>query len=317
MKITLLTILLGLALCPPAWAKNQRLVLHWQPQAQFAGYLMAEEKGFYAARGVDLTIIPGGPDVSPTQMLEDGRADFATLFLSTAITRRGEGMDLAHIGQIVHQSALMLLARRDSDIRRLEDLNGRRVGMWGPDFQIQPRALFQRLGIEVQVVEQAPSMDLFMRGGLDAVSAMWYNEYHTLMSYGLEEKDMKAFFFRDLELNFPEDGLYCLRQTFKNDPATARAVAQATLDGWAYVFAHPEEALELVIRRMKEHKIRANRAHQRWMLARMRDIIETGNPALRLTLAREDYERTARVLRDQGFIGDIPDYGDFVMETAP
>ena len=94
-------------------------------------------------------------------------------------------------------------------------------------------------------------------------------------------------------------------------------MAQATLDGWAYVFAHPEEALELVIRRMKEHKIRANRAHQRWMLARMRDIIETGNPALRLTLAREDYERTARVLRDQGFIGDIPDYGDFVMETAP
>ena len=81
--------------------------------------------------------------------------------------------------------------------------------------------------------------------------------------------------------------------------------------------ASAEEALELVIRRMKEHKIRANRAHQRWMLARMRDIIETGNPALRLTLAREDYERTARVLRDQGFIGDIPDYGDFVMETAP
>lgn len=36
-------------------------------------------------------------------------------------------------------------------------------------------------------------MDLFMRGGLDAVSAMWYNEYHTLMSYGLDEKDMVVF----------------------------------------------------------------------------------------------------------------------------
>lgn len=317
MKTAILSLLLALALCPAAWAKKHRLVLHWLPQAQFAGYLMAEEKGFYAARGVHLDIIPGGPDVSPTRLLEDGRADFATMFLSTAITRRGQGLDLAHIGQIVHQSALMLVARTDSDVRSLDDLDGRRVGMWGPDFQIQPRALFQRLGIEVQVVEQAPSMDLFMRGGLDAVSAMWYNEYHTLMSYGLEEGDMRAFFFRDLELNFPEDGLYCLAQTFDHDPATARAVAQATLDGWAYVFAHPEEALELVVKRMKEHRVRANRAHQRWMLARMRDIIEAGNPALRLTLAREDYQRTARVLREQGFIEDIPDYDRFVMETAP
>lgn len=317
MKIALLTILLSLALCPPAWAKNQRLVLHWLPQAQFAGYLMAEEKGFYAARGVNLTIIPGGPDVGSARMLEEGRADFATMFLSTAVARRGEGMDVVHIGQIVHQSALMLVARTDSDIRRLEDLDGRRVGMWGPDFQIQPRALFQRLGIEVQVVEQAPSMDLFMRGGLDAVSAMWYNEYHTLMSYGLEEGDMRTFFFRDLELNFPEDGLYCLRDTFDRDPAAAQAVALATLDGWAYVFAHPEEALEMIIRRMKGHKIKANRAHQRWMLSRMRDIIEAGNPALRLALTREDYEHAARILREQGFIQTTPGYEDFVMESSP
>ncbi len=315
MKTSLLTVLFIALLGGTAYAENLRTLLHWLPQAQFAGYLMAEEKGFYAARGVDLTILPGGPDVSVSQYLTEGRAEFATMFLSTAVERRGAGMDLVHIGQIVHQSALMLVARKDSDIRSISDLNGRRVGMWGPDFQIQPRALFKRLGINVEVIEQAPSMDLFMRGGLDAVSAMWYNEYHTLMSYGLDEKDMRAFFFRDLELNFPEDGIYCLRSTLDRNPEAARAVAQATLEGWIYVFAHPEEALDLVIRRMKEHKVKANRAHQRWILARMQDIILAGaTPSL--SLSRTDYERTAATLKKRGFISDPPYYADFVMEPG-
>lgn len=315
MRAAFLTVIL-VVLCGAAQAGTQRLVLHWLPQAQFAGVLMAEEKGFYARRGVDLSIVPGGPDVNVSRHLAEGRAEFATMFLSTALERRAAGMDLVHIGQIVHQSALMLVARKDSGIRALNDLQGRRVGMWGPDFQIQPRALFKRLGIEVEVVEQAPSMDLFMRGGLDAVSAMWYNEYHTLMSYGLDEKDMTAFFFRDLDLNFPEDGLYCLRATYERDPAAARAVAQATLEGWAYVFAHPEEALELVVRRMKEHRVRANRAHQRWMLARMQDIILAGG-APRLNLDRPDFEAAAAALVGQGFISDPPGYADFVMEPGP
>lgn len=315
MRAAFLTVIL-VVLCGAAQAGTQRLVLHWLPQAQFAGVLMAEEKGFYARRGVDLSIVPGGPDVNVSRHLAEGRAEFATMFLSTALERRAAGMDLVHIGQIVHQSALMLVARKDSGIRALNDLQGRRVGMWGPDFQIQPRALFKRLGIEVEVVEQAPSMDLFMRGGLDAVSAMWYNEYHTLMSYGLDEKDMTAFFFRDLDLNFPEDGLYCLRATYERDPAAARAVGQATLEGWAYVFAHPEEALELVVRRMKEHRVRANRAHQRWMLARMQDIILAGG-APRLNLDRPDFEAAAAALVGQGFISDPPGYADFVMEPGP
>lgn len=315
MRAAFLTVIL-VVLCGAAQAGTQRLVLHWLPQAQFAGVLMAEEKGFYARRGVDLSIVPGGPDVNVSRHLAEGRAEFATMFLSTALERRAAGMDLVHIGQIVHQSALMLVARKDSGIRALNDLQGRRVGMWGPDFQIQPRALFKRLGIEVEVVEQAPSMDLFMRGGLDAVSAMWYNEYRTLMSYGLDEKDMTAFFFRDLDLNFPEDGLYCLRATYERDPAAARAVAQATLEGWAYVFAHPEEALELVVRRMKEHRVRANRAHQRWMLARMQDIILAGG-APRLNLDRPDFEAAAAALVGQGFISDPPGYADFVMEPGP
>lgn len=130
MRAALLTVLF-VVLCGTAQAGTQRLVLHWLPQAQFAGVLMAEEKGFYARRGVDLAIVPGGPDINVSRHLAEGRAEFATMFLSTALERRASGMDLVHIGQIVHQSALMLVARKDSGVRALNDLQGRRVGMWG------------------------------------------------------------------------------------------------------------------------------------------------------------------------------------------
>ncbi|KAB1441283.1 ABC transporter substrate-binding protein [Pseudodesulfovibrio senegalensis] len=313
---TLAVVLVFPALAHAQKPRRAKLVLQWYAQAQFAGYLVAEEKGFYTKRGVDLKVVPGGADVMVSDCIASGKADFGTMFLSTAIERRGAGMKLVNIGQIVQQSALMLVARKDSGIEGLPDLEGARIGMWGRQFQLQPRALFKRLGISVDVVQQSPSFDLFMRGGLDAVSAMWYNEYHTLMSYGLDPDEMVTFFFSDLDLDFPEDGIYCLEKTWEQDPAMCRAVLEGSLEGWRYAFAHPDEALEIVITRMKQQKVCANRAHQRWMLARMRDIILDGSSVPRGVLRRGDYERTKATLLGNGFIWAAPEYTEFYKGPA-
>jgi len=311
-------ILLCLCLALSAHAEKQvKLVLHWYPQAQFAGYYMAVEKGFYSSRGLDVQILPGGADIGPFDWLEQGKADFALGFLSTAIQRRDAGLDVVHVGQVVHDSALMLIAHKKSGIRSLADLAGTRVGVWGTDFQIQPRALFKQQNIRATIIQQAPSMDLFMRGGLDVVSAMWYNEYHTLMSYGLEQSEMTTFFFRDLGLNFPEDGLYCRRSAHMT-PQTIDAMRKGTAEGWDYVFAHPDEALELVLRVMKANKVRANRSHQRWMLARMRDIILTGGRKnTDLTLSEKAFGQASQVLLAGGFIRAILPYEDFIWQDRP
>lgn len=282
-----------------------RLILHWYPQAQFAGYYMALEKGFYASRGLDVRILPGGPDIAPLDWLAEGRADVATAFLSTALQRWDAGVDLVHIGQVVHDSALMLVARKSDGITRVEDLQGKRVGMWGSDFQIQPRDLFRRKGIQVHVVQQSPSMDLFMRGGLDAVSAMWYNEYHTLMSYGLAPEDMSTFFFRDEELNFPEDALFVLRPTLAR-PEVIHGMREGTMEGWEYVFAHPDEALAMMLRIMKANGVQANRSHQRWMLDRMRDIILGKRSRIDLSLTCDEFSRMTGILHADGVLQKEP-----------
>jgi len=309
-------ILCGLAATPARAGEPVRasLVLQWQPQAQFAGYYVAQAKGFYREAGVDLNIIPGGPDVVASRLLSSGQAQFATMFLATGIERRAEGLPLVNLAQLVQRSALMLITRACSNIREPKDLDGKRVGLWDNEFQLQPRALFQRLGIHPVIVPQSSTLSLFLRGGVDAASGMWYNEYHALLASGLDPGDMRVFFFRDMDLNFPEDGIYTLEKTLAADPALCRAVTAASLRGWEYAFAHPEEAVDLVLARRREAHLPTNRAHQRFMLARMRDVIlgqESDHVPPLGVLARADFDRVAETLVRQGFLHARPTFGDF------
>ncbi|QGY38785.1 ABC transporter substrate-binding protein [Pseudodesulfovibrio cashew] len=298
-------------LSPVAFAAEKAsLVLQWTPQAQFAGFFMAQEKGFYAEEGIDLTLISGGPDVLASEYLETGKAEFATMFLSSALQRRAT-LPVVNVGQFGQHSALMLVAIKGRGIERIEDLGWKKIGLWANEFQIQARALFKRKGLKVTVVPQSDSLDLFMRGGVQAASAMWYNEYHTLLSYGLDESELIPFFFRDYGLDFPEDGIYCLDTTAEKKPELARALVRATARGWRYTFDHPDEALDTVLSRMREARIPACRAHQKWMLARMRDIMVEGDVPSMGILRRKDFERVRDVLLETGFISNKTDFNDF------
>lgn len=299
-----------------AEAKRAALALQWQPQAQFAGFYVAQAKGFYREAGVDMEIIPGGQDVVASRLLAQGRAQFATMFLATGIERRAETKGpqaVVHLAQLVQRSALLLVTRADSGIKEPKDLDGKRVSLWDNEFRLQPRALFQRLGIHPRILPQSSTLGLFLRGGADAASAMWYNEYHTLLVSGLDAEDLRIFFYRDQDLNFPEDGIYTLEKTLRADPELCRAVVSASLRGWRYAFEHPEEALDIVLARMREAHVPVSRVHQRFMLARMQDIMlpsEKGHTPLG-ELKQEDFDRVAKALTGLGLLKQAPAFGEF------
>ena len=108
---------------------------------------------------------------------------------------------------------------------------------------------------------------------MDAASAMWYNEYHTIVNAGINPEELTTFSFAELGLNFPEDGIYTLEETLRRDPELACAFVKASLEGWLYAFSHPEEAVGIVLDYAAQAKIPANRAHQKWMLAKMKELI--------------------------------------------
>lgn len=312
--LTTLALLLLPSVSPAVAAKLEKtsLILLWSPQAQFAGYYIALNKGIYRKHGIDLTIIPGGPERSAADYLRRRKADFAVLWLTTALQQRAAGASFVNVAQIIQKSSMMLVARKSSGIKTPADLNGRTVGLWGGDFAIPPRAFFNKYGLRVRETPQSYTVNLFLRGGIDAASAMWYNEYHTILNSGVNPDELTTFFLQDHGQRFPEDGIYTLDKTLRKDPLLAAAVARASLEGWLYAFDHPDEALDIVIGYMEQAKVPANRIHQKWMLERMRDLmLPTGNRQEMGRLKRADYEAVGQVLRENRLARSIPEYAVF------
>jgi NitT/TauT family transport system substrate-binding protein len=296
--------------------KKASLMPLWSPQTQFAGYYVALDKGIFARHGIDLKILKAGPGLSPVQALKDGTADFAVLWLTTALQHRSAGTKLVNLAQIIQRSSMMLISRKCSGIRTIADMNGKKVGMWGGDLSIPPHALFNKYGIKVREVPLTHTVNLFLRGGIDVTSAMWYNEYHTIINSGVDPEELNIFPLNEQGMNFPEDGIYTLEKTIHNDPALTKAFVQASLEGWRYAFAHPEEALDIVIRYMREAQVPANRIHQKWMLNRMRDLFILGAlqeaPGI---LKERDYEAVGRAMLKDGLIRSYPDYTAFCWRS--
>jgi NitT/TauT family transport system substrate-binding protein len=278
--------------------RKATLIPQWVPQAQFAGYYVAREKGLFRKRGIDF--------------LKQGLADFATLWLSSGIAMRAEGIKVLNIGQIVQQSALMLVAKKSRGIHSPRDMQNRKVGLWGPLFQVQPHAFFRKYRITVLEVPQAYSVNLFLWDGVDVVSAMWYNEYHTIVNAGINPEELSTFFFHEHGLNFPEDGIYALEKTWRESPDLCRDFVEASIEGWQYAFDHPDDAVEVIMGELKKEHIPANRIHQKWMLARMKDLIlNASGPTAMGQLLEDDYERVGEGLKESGIIETIPSFSDF------
>lgn len=289
------------------------LMTVWDPQAQFAGYYVALEQGFYARRGIDLHIRPGGAGASSLQALESGEVDFAVLWLTTALQRRAEGVALVNLAQIIQRSSMMLVARRDAGIERIEDMQGRSVSLWRGDLSILPRLLFERRGVQVRELPQGYTVNLFLRGGVDVVSAMWFNEYHSILSAGVDPDELQSFYLGEEGPNFPEDGLYALASTVTRDPALTEAFVAASLEGWRHAFEHPEQALDVVIARMREAHLPANRVHQRWMLEHMRTLMEPLHEGGQWgRLSRADFQAVAAALREAGQLEAAPAFENFL-----
>ena len=311
-----------LLLGTPALADEAKLhkvsfIPQWIPQAQFAGYYVAHEKGLYRKYNLQVEILRGGPEQPSSDLLAMGRADFGTTFLATAIQKRDQSIPLVNIGQIVQLSSLMLVAKKSSDILSVEDIDGKKVGIWVPEFQVQPKAFFNKFNLAVQIIPQSTTVNLFLRGGVDVASAMWYNEYHLILNSGINPDELTTFFYFDHGLNFPEDGIYCLEKTFKATPELSCNFVKASIEGWKYAFEHPEEALDIVMQYAREGNNPTNRAHQRWMLARMQDIIMPAGKNIPLgRLRAEDYHRVVQELSKRDLITKSPSFSEFFVDCV-
>ena len=89
--------------------KDISIQLKWLPQAQFMGYYVALEKGYYKDAGLNVTVVPGGGDISETTAVNNAQVDFGVTWVSNLIAANAGGMDLLEVSQVFQRSGLVLV----------------------------------------------------------------------------------------------------------------------------------------------------------------------------------------------------------------
>lgn len=273
-----------------------RFTAHWLPQAQFAGYYVAKEKGFYAKEGLYVELNHAGDKKSVEFLLQNNETDIISTFLSNAIKLRAENTPVINICQLSQKSALMFVAKKKTNIAEIKDFNNKKIGTWKADFSDIPLALLYRENITFEIIPIQHSINLFLNDGIDLMTVMWYNEYHKIISAGIEPDELSAFFLAEYGMDFPEDGIYCLENYYTENKINVDKFIKATLAGWQYAFENEEETLNIVIDYMKRNKIQSNKAHQRWMLNKIKDVYSNNGKFDKHSLRKESYESLSKLL---------------------
>jgi NitT/TauT family transport system substrate-binding protein len=300
-------------------SKSATLALDWFPEAEFAGYYVAREEGVYRQYGLEIAMLHGGPDQEPLTLLEEGKAQFVTMPLMSAIIARSHGAKIVDLAQIERESSLLLVARKSSGITSLSDLNGKKLGIWPLGFDIQENMLLKKYNLQVKPVPlYSGTMNLFLRGAIDVTPASRYDEYHEILSAGLNEDELTVFPLSEYGLGFPEDAIFCTEETLRADPKMCRDFVRATIEGWRRAFDHPDKTIPIVMAYVNEAEMATNRAHQDWMLKAMRDKIlaSSGDASEIGLLTRDRYMEVAKALEDAGIIDNIPDFSTFYVNCA-
>ncbi|QIR84567.1 ABC transporter substrate-binding protein [Paracoccus sp. AK26] len=248
----------GLALAAGgAGAQELTLQLKWVTQAQFAGYYVAKDKGFYEEEGLDVTILPGGPDIAPTQVLAGGGADVIVEWMPAALAAREKGLPLVNIAQPFKASGMMLTCLKESGITDPKtDFKGKTLGVWFSGNEYPFLSWMSQLGLSteggpdgVTVLKQGFNVDPLLQKQAACISTMTYNEYGQVLDAGIAPEDLVTFKYEDQGVATLEDGLYVLESTLQDDAKVTDLVkfVRASMKGWKYAEEHPEEAAQIVL----------------------------------------------------------------------
>lgn len=237
-------------------AESVTLQLQWVTQAQFAGYYVALEKGFYSDVDLDVTIKPGAPDISPPQVLAGGGADVMLNWMPSALAARERGVPVVNIAQPFKRSGLMLTCRKETGIESPEDFKGKTIGVWFFGNEYPFLSWMSQLGIPtdggaegVTVLKQGFNVDPLIQKQADCISTMTYNEFGQVLDAGIPENELVVFKYEDQGVSTLEDGIYALEGKLQ-DPAFVDKMARfvsASMKGWEWARENSDAAAEIVL----------------------------------------------------------------------
>ncbi len=286
-----------------AAAEKVTLQLKWVTQAQFAGYYVAKDKGFYEEEGLDVEIKPGGPDIAPPQVLVGGGADVIVDWMPSALATREKGVPLVNIAQPFKASGMMLTCLKETGITKPEDFKGKTLGVWFFGNEYPFLSWMSTLGIKtdggadgVTVLKQGFNVDPLLQKQAACISTMTYNEYWQVIDAGIKEDELVTFQYEKEGVATLEDGLYVLEDKLK-DPAFKEKMVKfvrASMKGWKWAEENPDDAAEIVLE--NDASGAQTEVHQKRMMGEVAKLTAGSKGAL----DEADYKRTVATLLGGG-----------------
>ena len=284
-------------------ADKLTLQLQWVTQAQFAGYYVALDKGYYSDENLDVTIKPGGPDIAPPQVLAGGGADLMLNWMPSALAAREKGVPLVNIAQPFKSSGLQLTFRKETGITSPQDFRGKTIGVWFYGNEYPFLSWMSQLGIPtdggsngVTVLKQGFNVDPILQKQADCISTMTYNEYWQVIDAGISPNDLVIFKYQDQGVATLEDGIYVMEDRLK-DPAFEDQMVRfvrASMKGWKWAEENPNAAADIVLD--NDASGAQTEKHQRRMMGEIAKLTAGSTGAL----DPADYERTVETLMKGG-----------------
>ena len=305
-------------------ADKVTLQLKWVTQAQFAGYYVAKDKGFYKDAGLDVTIKPGGPDIAPEQVIAGGGADVIVDWMAAALAARERGLPLTNIAQPFKHGGLELTCLKSTGISSPKDFPGHTLGVWFYGNEYPFLNWMNKLGLKtdgsdggVTVLKQGFNVDPLLQHQAACISVMTYNEYGQVLDAGIKPDELVTFNYLKEGVGMLEDGLYVLEPKLKDAKFKDEMVrfVKASMEGWKWAEAHPDEAAKIVID--NDASGAQTLAHQEYMMKEVAKLTAGSNGAL----DPADYKETVQTLlsavsKDNPAITKEPSAGAWTHEIT-
>ncbi|MEJ0011939.1 MAG: ABC transporter substrate-binding protein [Bauldia sp.] len=299
---------------PQAFAADAlSLQLKWVVQAQFDGYIVAKAKGFYKDENLDVTLLPGGPDSNPSQVIAGGGADVIIDWMGDALAAREAGTKLVNIAQPFAGGGLLMICPKDGPVKTEADFKGKTIGVWFFGNEIPFFAWMNKLGIKtdggpdgVTILKMGYDVEPLKQHQADCIASMTYNEFHQAIQAGYTADKLVIFNYSQMGNGLLEDGLYTTEDKLA-DPAFKDKLARfvrASMKGFQYAAANPDEAAQLVVDAGGQ-----DLDHQKYMVGEIAKLVGSG------VLDEAAYQRTADAALAQGII-KAPATGAFTHDIT-
>jgi len=287
-----------------------KLQLVWHHQFQFAGYYMALEKGFYKESGLKVEILPYKQKSTPSKEVFEGRADFG-ISTSGVLLEYYRGAPVVAVAAYFQHSPLVFLSRKDSGIKNINDLVGKKIMMFEDVHSLELLALLQKFNLtnKIEKLETSFNIDDLISGNTDVFNAYLSNEPYLLEAKGIKTSVIDP---NKFGINFYGDVLFTSKKIADNYHKEVQNFKEATNKGWEYAFAYPEETINLII---NKYNVNKSKSHLRYEANIIRQLVEPNlvEPGY---MSKKRWLQIASYLKSIGIIKEIGSIDNFIFKQG-